>query len=239
MAIRRLFGISICSEGRTLLALTPFFLAIGIASLHPVWMKPVTAQQEVVRLDVSVTEKAGRSITGLTREEFAIFEDGVEQKIESFNNQETPVSFGIVIDSSGSARTALRTSQEIASKLIRQMKPDDEAFILKFKVAHTLIHPFTSEQSDLIKSLDLIYTSGGTALFDAIAWSSEYASLNGRHNTSQPTISMMISYAKLKLSSLLRTGRRSMRLPGKATMAEPTNFSDKFYASYLATLALN
>src|SRR5215475_4301363 len=97
MTNRTLFGISIRCQGRSLLALPPFFLGIGIALTHSGLVKPATAQKDVVRLDVAVLDKPGRSLADLTREEFAIYEDGVKQQIDSFNTQEAPVSLGIVI----------------------------------------------------------------------------------------------------------------------------------------------
>lgn len=175
-----LFGISVRSKGYSLLALTPFFMGIGIALKHPGWVNQASAQTAVVRLDVAVIDKDGRSLADLTREEFTIYEDGVKHEINSFNNQESPVSLGIVIDSSGSARSYLQASREIALKVISQMKPDDEAFIMQFRAMPSLVHGFTSDQLDLVKAIDLIYTSGQSAILDAINAASEYTRLHGK-----------------------------------------------------------
>src|SRR5262245_33731731 len=175
-----LLGISVRSKGYALLALTPFLMGIGFALKHPGWVNQANGQKAGVRLDVAVIDKAGRSLTGLNREEFTIYEDGVKQEIDSFNNQESRVSLGFVIDSSGSARPYLQASREILLKIISQMKPDDEAFIMQFRAMPSLVHGFTSKQLDLVKAIDLIYTSGQSAILDAINAASEYTRLHGR-----------------------------------------------------------
>jgi len=147
---------------------------------HPGWVNQASAQKAVVRLDVAVIDKSGRSLTGLNREEFTIYEDGAKQEIDSFNNQESPVSLGIVIDASGSARPYLQASREIVLKVISQMKPDDEAFIMQFRALPSLVHGYTSNQLDLVNALDLIYTSGQSSILNAINEASEYTRLHGR-----------------------------------------------------------
>src|SRR5215470_1778989 len=88
---------------------------------------------EMVQLDVKVTDQNGRSVPGLTKKDFVVYEDKVSQNIESVSSEESPVSMGLVIDTSGSMRPKLYTVSEAARSLIRQMRPDDEAFLVQFK----------------------------------------------------------------------------------------------------------
>src|SRR5215475_1406839 len=101
---------------------------------------------EMVQLDVKVTDQSGRPVPGLTKNDFAVFEDKVVQNIEAVSAEETPVSMGLVIDTSGSMRPKLNTVSEAARGLIRQMRPDDEGFLVQFKTETDLVQEFTSNR---------------------------------------------------------------------------------------------
>ena len=74
----------------------------------------IKIQTEMVQLDVKVTDQTGRSIPGLTKTDFVVYEDKVGQNIESVSGEEAPVSMGLVIDTSGRMRGKLKTAAEAA-----------------------------------------------------------------------------------------------------------------------------
>jgi Ca-activated chloride channel homolog len=135
---------------------------------------------ELVQLDVKVTDQNGRSVSGLTKNDFAVYEDKVSQTIESVSSEEAPVSMGLVIDTSGSMRQKLNTVAEAARRLIRQMRPDDEAFLVQFKADTDLIQDFTSNRREMEDALGDLYAAGGTALLDAIIATADHANEKGR-----------------------------------------------------------
>jgi Ca-activated chloride channel homolog len=135
---------------------------------------------ELVQLDVKVTDQNGRSVSGLTKNDFAVYEDKVSQTIESVSSEETPVSLGLVIDTSGSIRTKLHTVADAAQDLIRQMRRDDEAFLVQFKTETDLIQDFTSNRRKLENALGELYAGGGTALLDAIIATADHAHEKGQ-----------------------------------------------------------
>ncbi|MBO0724622.1 MAG: VWA domain-containing protein [Blastocatellia bacterium] len=135
---------------------------------------------EMVQLDVKVTDQNGRSVSGLTKNDFAVYEDKVIQNIEAVSAEETPVSMGLVIDTSGSMRPKLNTVSEAARGLIRQMRPDDEGFLVQFKTETDLVQDFTSDRRKLEYALGDLYAGGGTALLDAIIATSDHAHEKGR-----------------------------------------------------------
>src|SRR5262245_58739935 len=98
---------------------------------------------EMVQLDVKVTDQEGRPVPGLTKNDFVVYEDKISQSIESVNSEEAPVSMGLAIDTSGSMQAKLYTVSEAARGLIRQMRPDDEAFLVQFKTEADLLQEFT------------------------------------------------------------------------------------------------
>lgn len=135
---------------------------------------------ELVQLDVKVTDHNGRPVSGLTKSDFVVYEDKVSQVIESISAEEAPVSMGLVIDTSGSMRPKLRTVSEAARDLIRQMRRDDETFLVQFKTEADLIQEFTSNRRELEDALGDLYASGGTALLDAIISTADHAHEKGR-----------------------------------------------------------
>jgi Ca-activated chloride channel family protein len=135
---------------------------------------------EMVQLDVKVIDQNGRPASGLTKNDFAVYEDQVRQSIEAVSSEEAPVSLGLVIDTSGSMRPKLRMVSDAARDLIRQMRRDDEAFLVQFKADTDLIQDFTPDRRELEYALGDLYAGGGTALLDAIIATADHAHRSGR-----------------------------------------------------------
>jgi Ca-activated chloride channel homolog len=135
---------------------------------------------ELVQLDVIVIDQNNNPIYGLGKDDFTVYEDKVKQQIESVSREEISISFGIVIDTSGSMRNKIQTITDASRSLIRQKRPEDEGFVAQFKAESEIVQPFTKDESDLESALEQIYTSGPTALLDAIIRSSDYASKQGK-----------------------------------------------------------
>lgn len=135
----------------------------------------ISLNTDLVSLDVSVVDNNNTPIFNLDKDVFAVFEDKVKQQIDSVSREEVPVSFGLVIDSSGSMRSKLQTVTDAALGIIKTMRSDDEAFVSQFKAEPELIQDFTSDKRELEEALGEIFTSSGTALLDAIIATSDYA----------------------------------------------------------------
>jgi len=137
----------------------------------------VSAPQSTVKLNVLVTDSANRSVTDLRQEDFRVTEDGKQQTISSFALEELPVSYGIVIDASGSMRTLLDHIINVGKEIITSNKPEDETFIMRFVDSDTIEveEGFTSNKDALNGVLDGIFVEGGqTAVMDAINRAVEY-----------------------------------------------------------------
>jgi Ca-activated chloride channel homolog len=130
---------------------------------------------DLVNLDVTVVDQNNNPVFDMKKEDFAIFEDKIKQNIDSVSREEVPLSFGVVIDTSGSMRAKLQTVSDAALDLIKQMKTDDEAFLSQFKAEPELVQDFTSDKRELEEALGELFTSGGTALLDAIIATADYA----------------------------------------------------------------
>ena len=140
----------------------------------------IEIKTDLVELDVTVIDQNGLSIMDLKKEDFNVYEDKIKQTIENVSREEVPVSFGMVIDTSGSMKSKLQTVSDAAVSLVKQMRGDDEAFVASFNTEPELVQDFTADRRELEDAISQLYTLGGTALLDAIIATSDYANEKGK-----------------------------------------------------------
>lgn len=151
--------------------LAAFIVALLLQDPQP--RASFSSRSELVVLRVSVVDKQAGFVSGLPREAFVVREDGRPQPIEFFENEDTPVTVGLVIDNSGSMQKRRDGVIAAGMAFADSSHPDDEVFTLNFneKVWPGLPagQPFTTDHDELRRALDRSTTRGQTALFDAIA----------------------------------------------------------------------
>jgi len=123
---------------------------------------------DLVVVHTTVLDKSGHFISGLKKEDFRIYEDGIGQTINLFSQEDVPVSLGIVIDTSGSMRNKIDNVNRAALAFIKASNPEDEVFLIGFNDQVELLEDYTSDLEEIADALDNIVVSGGTALYDAI-----------------------------------------------------------------------
>src|SRR5436190_161587 len=140
------------------------------------------AAQETLRVNVSlvtvgvqVTDWLGRDVRGLKVANFSIFDNGVPQKIESFSDEEQPITLGIVLDRSDSMsyNAKLDRAKEAAVALVRSARDGSEYFYLPFDDHVKLQADLTSDPHQIETAIAGTTLGGGTALYDAVleGWS--------------------------------------------------------------------
>jgi Ca-activated chloride channel family protein len=133
----------------------------------------IKASVELVVLYMSVRTRHGDIVSGLKKDNFQVYEDGVPQEIESFNQADVPVTVGLVIDNSGSMAAKRPEVNTAAMEFARSSNPEDEMFVVSFNenVSFGLPRnqPFTNRSEELQKALTGITAQGKTALYDAIS----------------------------------------------------------------------
>jgi Ca-activated chloride channel family protein len=131
----------------------------------------------LVVLHATTENKKGVSVSGLDKNNFEVFEDGVAQRIETFSHEDVPVTVGLVVDGSGSMRPKHNDVLSAAQTFALASNVSDEMFVVNFneRVSFGLPDdvPFTSKPAILQQALAQSPISGQTALYDAMA-----ASLN-------------------------------------------------------------
>ena len=126
---------------------------------------------KMVLVPASVTDNGDRPIMDLQKEDFHLFEDAVEQKIESFSMDQAPVSLGIVFDSSGSMKNKIDKSFKAVDQFLKTSLPGDEFFLVQFSDTPVLRVGFTPDVEEIMSSVSSIRPQGWTALLDAICLS--------------------------------------------------------------------
>jgi Ca-activated chloride channel homolog len=122
---------------------------------------------DLVVLHVSVSDERGQFVPGLTAENFRVFEDDVQQKIDVLRQEDVPVSMGLLIDNSGSMDDKRAKVNAAALTFVKSSNPDDEVFVAHFNDQYAFDHDFTNDLAELNKALQHDQPDGSTALYDA------------------------------------------------------------------------
>jgi VWFA-related protein len=122
----------------------------------------------VVLVPVTVTDPLNRFVGGLEQTDFKVFEDDVEQKIVSFGGEDTPLSIGIVFDTSGSMGSKLQMSRVAVAEFFKYANPEDEGFLVEFRDRPELVVPFTHNPGEIQSRLLITQSKGSTALLDGV-----------------------------------------------------------------------
>ena len=127
---------------------------------------------DAVELYAVVHDRAGRSVEGLTANDFEVKEDGAPVSVAVHSNPNEPITVGIAVDASGSMRAAIASVMEYAKEFLRHsMSAEDKTFVVSFAETPVLYQPLTSDFDKVSNSLFDMRASGPTALWDAIVFS--------------------------------------------------------------------
>jgi len=127
----------------------------------------------LVLLDVSVQGRDGNFVPGLSKQNFTVLENGQPQVISVFDDQDAPVTMGILVDESGSMTPRRGQVLVAAGYLIAESNPADEVFVLNFNDSVKPGLPegvlFSDNIQELRAALNRGTPRGKTALYDAVA----------------------------------------------------------------------
>ncbi len=133
----------------------------------------ISVKTELVVLPVRVTDAHGNFVSGLSRQDFQVFEDGRPQEITVFQRGDTPVTVGLVVDHSRSMAPELPEVAAAVSAFAQSSNPQDEMFVVDFndEVWFQLLggKPFTNDAAELEKAVVAVSARGRTSLYDAVA----------------------------------------------------------------------
>src|SRR5215468_11765356 len=163
------------SRTNTVSLLIPVLLASVCAAVIRAQEPPSAAKTQTLKVDVDlvlvnaiVSDAQGRMVTGLSREQFQLWEDKVEQKIEYFSSEDIPLSIGLIFDSTGSMSDKISTARDAAVTFLKTGNPEDEFFLIEFSQRAWLAEDFTTDISRIQNRFLSLEAKGLTPLFDAV-----------------------------------------------------------------------
>jgi Ca-activated chloride channel family protein len=133
----------------------------------------IRVNADSVVLHATVENRKGILVSGLSKDNFQVHEDGVLQHIKYFSHEDIPVTVGLVVDNSGSMSSKRPEVIAAALAFARSSNPADQMFVVNFNenVSFGLPDntPFTDRAAQLQVALSRIIANGETALYDAVA----------------------------------------------------------------------
>ena len=122
----------------------------------------------LVTLPVTVLDRDGRYIPNLKKEDFRLWEEGVEQNVAFFSSVDKPFSLVLMIDTSASTRFRIEDIQDAAITFVNQLRPDDQVMVLSFDDEVKVLTEFTTDRYRLRDAIRRTRTGKGTRLYDAV-----------------------------------------------------------------------
>ena len=143
-------------------------------------MPTLKSGTDLVALNVTALDAGGRAATLLGQDDFTVFENDTQQPIALFSTAEAPVTWGLVLDRSGSMADMIGDLHEAALHAIAEGTAADETFIVVFDETPQLVREFESDRHRLGTALLGLRAGGSTALWDAVAYALDHVR-HGRH----------------------------------------------------------
>jgi Ca-activated chloride channel family protein len=209
---------------------------------------------EVVELPVTVFDREGKLVTGLTRDAFRVFEDDKEVPLEAFaTTGELPLALGILVDTSGSMLEEFpEVRQAVGGFASRLLRPGDRYFLMTFAFEPRMQLEWATDPQGLVGALERVTPVGGTALFDALVRALElFRGRRGRSalvllsdgddNSSRSSWDVTLRYARTVRAPVFTIGYRISKLDFMVrerlkTIAAATG-AEVFYAPKKSDLA--
>jgi Ca-activated chloride channel family protein len=161
------------------------------------------------QVTVTVTDPRGTYVTGLEKGDFKLFMDGQQRPIEFFRQDlNTPVSVGILVDTSGSMDPKIQQARAAIAQFLRDLNDRDDVFLFAFSSHPFLLQPFTMNHDLVMRRLALLHAYGQTALFDVIMQGLNMVQrgrydkkallvvTDGMDNTSAATVNQVVAQAR-------------------------------------------
>jgi len=137
---------------------------------------------DLINVTATVTDRDGRFVPGLERDDFVIFEDGEQQDVTYFTDERVPVSLGLVLDASGSMTAdKMSAARSAIDRLIYDLLAEgDELFVMEFGNRPNVVQAWTTSRRAVSRAIARVEPAGGTAMYDAVARAIPLAGA-GRH----------------------------------------------------------
>ena len=142
----------------------------------------IKVETNLVTMPVSVLDRDGRFVSGLTQRDFEIFENGSKQKIEYFQSVEQPFTVVLMIDVSPSTQFRIDEIQNAAISFVDQLRPADRVMVIAFDESVRVLSEPTNNRNQLRNAIQMAQFGDGTSLYEAVdnALNRQLAKIQGR-----------------------------------------------------------
>ena len=122
----------------------------------------------LVSLNVSVQDTSSKYVSGLTSDDFAVYEDGVRQDVRFFEARSVPVDLIVLIDSSSSMSDKMDLVHDAAAGFLRTLRAGDRGAVVSFADSVTVLQPLTGDHASLDAAVASTRAQGATSLNNAL-----------------------------------------------------------------------
>jgi Ca-activated chloride channel homolog len=122
----------------------------------------------LVALNVTVTDPLKRFVTGLKSDDFQVFEDGIQQRVQFFEATDVPIDLILLIDGSSSMRDKMKAVQEAALGFLNMLREKDRGAVVAFSDTVTIVQTLTADREQLQAAVRSTRAYGTTALHTAL-----------------------------------------------------------------------
>lgn len=142
----------------------------------------ISVDTNLVSVPVRVLDRKNRFIGGLSKENFSIFEDGLEQELAYFTNEAQPFTVALVLDMSYSTTFKIEEIQSAAMAFVAQLRPEDQVTVISF-AEEVIVHcEATTDRKSIYAAIKATKIATGTSLYEAVdlTMNSRMRSIKGR-----------------------------------------------------------
>lgn len=131
----------------------------------------IKVETELITIPVSVFDRNGLYIPNLAKDNFKIFENGVEQEIEYFGTDDKPFTVILLLDTSLSTEYKIGEIQEAAKAFVDNLQPQDSVMVIEFDGNVHVLAEATNDREKIYKAIRKADFGSGTSLYDAVEFS--------------------------------------------------------------------
>lgn len=128
----------------------------------------IKVNTQLVSLPVRVMDKKGRFLGGLGKENFKVYEDGIEQQVALFSNEHQPFTVALVLDMSYSSTFKLTEIQSAAIAFIDQLRPQDKVMVISFDEEVHMLCEATDDRKAIYRAIRSTRIATGTSIYEAL-----------------------------------------------------------------------
>src|SRR5258705_6509895 len=143
-----------------------FFALLAVVTTGPIHAQEtddvIRTDTSLVQLNIGVVDKQGRAITSLTRNDFAVYEDGIKQSIQHFQPVDAPFSLVLMLDMSGSTLNFRQQLKLASQRFLDALAPDDRVAVIQFNKDVKSLSGFSTNRQKTGYAIEIASGAGET-----------------------------------------------------------------------------